>query len=85
MKSVIVSSLALFALGIGLEFCLGCAGSTLPNLENIEAVIQYEALLEHCRVQGKLAESYAVYAACAKAVDRKLCADHGLRCGDGGK
>lgn len=54
------------------------------NIENAAAVAQYEALLYDCRARGKTAGSYAVYEACAAAVDRGLCAERGLLCKDGG-
>lgn len=63
---------------------LGCSPAVVQNAENAAAVAQYTALLEHCRARGKVAGSYAVYAACADAVDRDLCVTYRLRCSDGG-
>ncbi len=81
-SGVWVSSLvAVVPFAIGLA-ALGCMPA--PAVENIAAVNQYEALLEHCRERGKVAGSYAVYEACADAVDRELCNTRGLRCKDGG-
>lgn len=60
---------------------VGCASvPPVVNVENAAAVAQYTALLEDCRERGKVAGSYAVYEACANAVDRELCARHKLRC-----
>jgi hypothetical protein len=66
----------------GMASVAGCQPP--PSMENAAAVAQYEGLLEHCRQRGKVAGSYAVYEACADAVDRELCSTHGLRCKDGG-
>ena len=52
----------------------------VANVENAAAVAQYTTMLEHCRERGKAAGSYAVYQACADAVDRELCARQKLRC-----
>jgi hypothetical protein len=67
---------------VGMVSTAGC--QPVPPIENAAAVAQYEGLLEHCRQRGKVAGSFAVYEACADAVDRELCNTRGLRCKDGG-
>jgi hypothetical protein len=63
----------------------GCSGpSRAISVENISAVAQYEAMLTDCRAQGKRANSYDVYEACAERVDMQLCETSRLRCKDGG-
>jgi hypothetical protein len=49
-------------------------------VENAAAVAQYTALLDQCRAQGRASNSFAVYQACADAVDDHLCSQHRLRC-----
>lgn len=71
-------------LAVGHVAVYACDKPPAQNVENVAAVAQYEALLSECRKVGKDAGSYAVYAACADAVDRKLCSENGLRCTDGG-
>lgn len=61
-----------------------CRPEQREAVENAAAVAQYEALLDDCKERGKTAGSYAVYEACANAVDRQLCAESGVRCKDGG-
>ena len=63
----------------------GCTPIVQQSVENAAAVAQYEALLDDCRKQGKAAKDYQVYANCADAVDRRLCAESGVRCVDGGR
>lgn len=66
--------------------CCGCAAITGDRLDNARIVAIYEIKLQHCKERGKVAGSYAVYEACAKAVDREMCAEYGVLCGpkDGG-
>lgn len=65
---------------------VGCKDPLAPqSIENAAAVAQYEAMLADCRAQGERTHNYEVYAACADAVDHKLCTENGLRCADGGK
>lgn len=50
------------------------------TVENAAAVAQYKLALTKCREKGKAAGSYAVYEACADAVDADLCHNSALRC-----
>lgn len=81
-----VTILALFALGCIVGHCTGCKPAEVPkNVENGAAVVQYERLLDGCRVQGRAAKSYDVYERCADEVDRRLCLSTGVRCLGGGR
>lgn len=77
-------ALFLFALGCCVTHVAGCAPTAQQRAENAIVVGTYERELDHCRAQGKAAGSYAVYEACAKTVDRRLCIERGVRCVDGG-
>lgn len=83
MKTLAMA-LFLFALGCCVSHVAGCKPPP-QSVENAAAVVQYEALLDDCKTKGKVAKSYGVYAECADAVDRKLCAESGVRCVDGGR
>lgn len=86
--SVGLFSLALMAVALclALTYCTGCIPpAVVENAENVAAVAQYKLLLVDCKKQGKEAGSYAVYERCAEEVDRKLCRESALRCGDGGQ
>ncbi len=43
-------------------------------------VVEYRKLLKPCHARAIDAGSYAVYTACADAVDREVCAKNGDRC-----
>lgn len=48
-------------------------------------VAEYERALDVCREAGRADGGYLVYHACADDVDRRFCAERGLRCSrDGG-
>lgn len=53
----------------------GCAAA-----DSASVVANYERELDHCREVGKVSHSFDVYDACARAVDRRLCAQRGVRC-----
>lgn len=80
VKEACALALALFALAVVLGFCH--TGCTNTQRQHARILADYEAELERCREVGKAAGWYAVYEACAKAVDRQLCVDKGLRCRD---
>lgn len=82
--SALRMALFLFALGCIVEHVAGCIPSAKERTENALVVGVYERELDHCKAQGKAAGSYAVYEACANAVDRLLCIQRGVRCADGG-
>lgn len=65
-------------------FAAGCSGAQ-QRAEQALVVGTYERQLDQCREKGKVSGSYAVYEACARAVDRTLCATKGLMCTDGGE
>lgn len=84
VRETLVVGLALGAALAVLANCTGCA-SAQERAEQAIVVGTYERELDHCRQQGKVSGSFAVYQACANAVDRRFCAERGLRCGyDGG-
>jgi hypothetical protein len=85
MKTGIGIGIALFGLACVVLRCAGChPPAPGTEVENAAAVAQYKALLVDCRARGKAARDYAVYEACADAVDAMLCAQRSLRCTDGG-
>ncbi len=59
---------------------LACSSSEQKRAEDALVIATYERSLDHCRELGKRSGSFDVYAACAKAVDRQLCASKGLMC-----
>lgn len=84
-RETVAAGLVLAVLWGILAHCTACTPRVVQNIENAEAVAQYEALLDDCRKQGKAAKDFQVYADCADAVDRRLCAESGVRCVDGGR
>lgn len=84
-------ALALFLLllgGIVAHCTVGCTPAeqttVVETVESQAAVAQYKLLLADCRAKGKAARDYAVYAACADALDAELCRTRGAQCADGG-
>jgi hypothetical protein len=80
LRTLLGTVLALFALWFIVSTQCGCRPPPAHTVENVDAVKQYEGLLDDCRKQGRAAGSYAVYETCADAVDSHLCAEHRLRC-----
>lgn len=84
-REVFAIVVAFAAMLFALHLCTGCKPEHREPVENAAAVAQYTALLDDCKAKGKDAGSYAVYEACADALDRHLCVESGVRCADGGK
>lgn len=78
MREIVAFVLAIAGMILALSMLNGCAAA--PVADKTATLAEYERALEHCRVQGKTAGFYAVYEACAKSVDRRLCNERGLRC-----
>ncbi len=82
MKVIAFAVVMYFA---GCAVGLGCVPreptTIIQSIENAAAVAQYKGLLDDCRARGKAAKSYAVYEACADAVDAELCRARGSQCG----
>ncbi len=57
----------------------------VSSIENAAAVAQYKALTDDCVKKGKAAKDFAVYEACADAVDAELCRTKSMRCPGGVK
>lgn len=87
IREVVAVGLAFLGLICALHYCTFCTPPEqqviTESVENATAVAQYKALLADCRARGKDAGSYAVYSACADALDAELCRGSALRC-DGG-
>jgi len=85
MRGAFGLALALFAFGCIVGQCAGCASAT-ERAEQAIVVGVYERELDACIAQGKASGSFAVYQACARTVDRRMCVERGLRCAaaDGG-
>ncbi len=84
LKDTLLLAVGLFGAAIIAEHCLtGCAAA--GPADKALTIAAYERELDRCRDNGKASGSYAVYEACADAVDRELCNTRGLRCRkDGG-
>lgn len=76
-----------FAVDLVTRALAACSPSQVSTLREVRIVDDYHAALDRCREQGRLSGSFGVYEACARARDRELCNERGLRCGqfiDGG-
>lgn len=73
-------ALALLAVAFLMNHCLGCGPTGAERVEHAIVVGMYERELDACREQGLMSGSFAVYEACAHAVDHRLCVQYGVRC-----
>jgi len=83
VREVVSVVLAFLGLIFALHLCTGCS-SPQERVANAIVVATYDRDLDHCKELGKTSGSFAVYETCAKAVDRRLCAEFAMRCEDGG-
>lgn len=79
-----MTALAIAGVLVG-SACEGCkqappAETITQTVENAAAVAQYGLMLDACRAKGKDAGSYAVYEACADAIDSEICHHQQVRC-----
>ena len=88
LSDTVALVLWLLVVGFVVGHCAGCQTSegraATDAVESAAAVARYRGLLDECRARGRDAGSYAVYDACADAVDRLFCRESALRCTDGG-